>query len=64
MGWGLIRLSAWHVVRCVLSKVKGDGGGEVTAPIPLLLTVREEWMKRNRDGNGEVDLQLYLVIVN
>lgn len=31
----------------------------VTAPIPLPLTVSEEWMKRNgeRDGEGEGDLR-------
>lgn len=58
-GMGLIRLPAWHVVRCVLRFFFLRGWVGVTAPIPLPLTVSEEWMKRNgeRDGEGEGDLR-------
>ena len=57
-GMGLIRLPAWHVVRCVLRFFLRGWVG-VTAPIPSPLTVSEEWMKRNgeRDGGREGDLR-------
>ncbi len=55
MGWGLIRLPAWHVVRCVLSFFFFRGWRWFrAAPIPSPLTVSEEWMKRNREGEGDL----------